>query len=212
MMPKEFRGIQADSKIDALCIAVANSMFDEMEGLLTDGADINGIAGYTRSTPLTTAAGYGLIRSVEFLLERGADIDLPGENDMTPLMHACSLGKVKGTRVALRLLESKPDVIISRSDEMTALKFAVRHCGPELIQSLIDHGADVDGPAGTTQTALMLAARANNVDAIQVLVRNGADTTRPCGLPWAKGTNAEGLAVMEKRKKAVAFFASLRGV
>ena len=78
-------------------------------------------------------------------------------------------------RVALRLIEVGADVrYVRKSDEMTALKFAVDRCSPEVLQALIDHGADVDGPRGTEQTALMLAARANNVESLRVLVNNGA--------------------------------------
>ena len=61
------------------------------------------------------------------------------------------------------------------SDEMTALKFAVKRCKPEVIRHLIDEGAPVDGPKRTRQTALVLAARANNVENVKVLIDNGAD-------------------------------------
>lgn len=211
MAYSEFYGIRAKSPIDALGIAAAAGLFKEMRLLLDDGVDINGVASYSKSTALATAAGRGSLRAVNFLLDNGADVDLPGANDMTPLMHACSSGKVKGSRVALRLIEADADVrYIRKSDEMTALKFAVHDSRPEVIQALIDNGADVDGPPGTRQTALMIAARADYVDALEVLVRNGADVSLPCKLPWADNRTAQGLAEMEKRKKAAAYLASLR--
>lgn len=206
----EFHGIRALSAIDAFGIASANSKLSEMQLLLDDGANIDGIASYSQSTPLASAAGNGLLRAVNFLLERGADIDHPGAYEMTPLMHACSCGKVKGSRVALRLLECGADVTaIRKSDGMTALKFAVHACKPEVIQSLIDRGAEVDGPPNTDQTALMIAARENNVEALKVLVENGADVSRPCKLPWGENRTAQGLAELEKRKKAAAYLASV---
>jgi len=207
---EEYHGIQATSAIDALGIAAANSLFKEMQLLLDEGVDIDGIADYSKSTALATAAGLGLIRSVNFLLERGADIDRPGCFDLTPLMQACSIGKAKGSRVALRLIEANADVrYIRKSDEMTALKFAVKECSPEVIQALIDSGADVDGPPGTDQTALMIAARANNVDALKVLVQNGADVSLPCKLRWAENRTAYGLAVLENCRKAAAYLKDL---
>ena len=184
-------------------------MLKEMQLLLDDGADINAVAPYSNTTALAAAAGYGLVRSVNFLLESGADVDLPGAYEMTPLMCACSTGKTKGSRVALRLIEAGADVnVVRTADQMTALKFAVDDCTPEVIQALLDHGADVDGPRGTDQTALMLAARANNVDSLKVLVANGADLSLPCKLPWAGGRTAQGLAEMEGRKKAATYLAS----
>lgn len=80
---------------------------------------------------------------------------------------------------------------------MTALKFAAIECEPEVIQALIDNGAEVDGPTNTDQTALMLAARSNNLGANQVLICNGADPRYPCGLRWAKGQTAAWLAKNE---------------
>ena len=210
MGDRTFHGIRAKSLVDALSIAAANSKLKEMRLLLDDGADINGIASYDESTPLATAAGYGLIRSVNFLLENGANVDLPGAYDMTPLMHACSAGGNKGSRVALRLIEANADVTyVRKGDDMTALKFAAKNCKPEVIQALIDSGADIDGPPNTDQTALMLAARANNVDTLKVLVENGADVSLPCKLRWAENRTAKGLAELEKCRKAVAYLDSV---
>ncbi|MCE9556651.1 MAG: ankyrin repeat domain-containing protein [Planctomycetes bacterium] len=210
MVDRKFHGIRASSRIDAFGIAAANSLFREMRSLLEDGVDINGVASYSKSTALATAAGYGLIRSVNFLLDNGANIEIPGANAMTPLMHTCSCGKAKGSRVALRLIEANANVsYVRQSDEMTALKFAVHDCKPDVIQALIDAGADVDGPPGTDQTALMIAACANHVDALKVLVKNGANRSLPCKLRWAENRTARELAELEKCRKAATYFASL---
>jgi ankyrin repeat protein len=185
-------------------------MLCEMELLLAGAVDING-RGHGGRTALHTAAGLGLTRSVDFLVKAGADLNLLDENQLTPLMNACSLGKLKGGRVAMRLIAAGADVnYVRTSDEMTALKFAACEGRPELIEALLERGAEVDGPEGTDQTALMLAARYNNVDALRVLVEHGADWKRPCGLPWARGKSAEQLAEMERRRKALAFLRSLR--
>jgi ankyrin repeat protein len=206
-----FHGIHAASVVDALSIAAANSLFREMKLLLADGVDVNGVASYCGGTALHTAAGYGLIRSVEFLIRAGADLNATDRMDLTPLISACSLGKVKGSRVALRLIEAGANVRYVRvADEMTALKFAVHRCPPQVIQALIDHGAEVDGPPETDLTALMIAARCNNVEALKVLVKNGADVFLPCKLPWAKDRTAEGLAELEGQEAALAYLRQVR--
>ena len=83
---------------------------------------------------------------------------------MTHLMHACSCGGKKGSLVAEELIQAGANVsYVRKSDDMTALKFAVGSTTPQVIQALIDHGAEVDGPSGTSQTALMLAARKDDV-------------------------------------------------
>lgn len=211
-MTTEFHGIKASCIADAFSIAAANSKLKEMQLMLNDGHDVNAIAPYCGGTALNTAAGYGFIRSVEFLIGAGANLNATDRNELTPLMSACSLGKTKGSKVAMRLIEAGADVKhVRESDGMTAIKFAVHECPEEVLQALIDRGAEVDGPAGTDQTALMIAARSNNVTALKVLVRNGADVSLPCKLKWAGGRTAEGLAEMEKRRAALGFFRGLRG-
>jgi len=129
---------------------------------------------------------------------------------MTALMQACSWGKVKGEKIAFLLMEAGANVkYIRQADEMTALKFAAKRSHPEVLQALIDRGADIDGPADTKQTALMLAARYNHVEALKVLIKNGANTSLECKLPWANNSTALGLAKLEKNRKAVKFLSEL---
>jgi len=211
MAELEFHGIRAAAAIDAFSIAAANSMLREMRLLLADGIDVNGIASYCGGTALHSAARLGLMRSVDFLISAGANLNATDQMDLTPLMCACSVGKTKGSRVAMRLMEAGADVrYVRAADDMTALKFAMDTCPSQVIQALIDHGAGVDEPSGTHQTALMLAARSNNVEALKVLVENGADVSLPCRLRWADGRTAEGLAELEGRRKALAYLQRVR--
>lgn len=206
----DFHGIRALNGIDALGIAAVNSKLKEIQALLADGVDINGIAVYSKATALGAAASRGATRSVTLLLENGANVNLPDGNDMTPLMHACSLGKKKGMQIAMELIGAGADVNSVRADdEMTALKFSIQGLNAELTQLLLDRGADPDGPPGTRQTALMLAARNNFVEALRVLIDHGADPALTCKLPWAQNRTAQGLAELEKRRQAIAFFKSL---
>jgi ankyrin repeat protein len=208
----DYHGIQASSPVDALCLAAVASKFDVMDKLLADGVDINGIAGYSRQTSLGHSASQGMLRSVDYLLFHGADVNARGESGSTPLMLACHSGKVNGSKIALRLLEAGADVNLANG-VVTALSNAVHDCPgctPEFLQALIDRGAAVEGPPGAEITPLMMAAQCNNVDALKILVKNGADLHRPCLLPWAKRSTAAGLAVLGKQKKAAAYLASVR--
>lgn len=208
----DYYGIRALTPVDALSIAAVNSDFKAMESLLADGTDINGIATYSRRTPLGDAAIQGMTRSVDFLLSHGADVNARNESGSTALMNACHIGKVKGSKIALQLIEAGADVNLACGD-VTALGNAVHDrpgSQPEVLQALIDHGAAVEGPPGAEVTPLMMAARCDNVDALKFLVKNGADIHRPCLLRWAENRTAEGLAILEKQKKAAAYLASVR--
>ena len=207
---QQFHGIRALSPIDALGIAASGSKQDAIDLLLSDGVDIDGIASYSKSTALCSAASNGSPKTVAFLLDRGAGVDARGANDMTPLMNACSRGKKTGFLIASQLLDAGANSnAVRESDEMTPLKFSISGVNADLVRLLIEHGASVDGPDDTSQTALMLAARNNFVEGLRVLVEAGASRTRQCGLPWAENRTAQGLAELEKRRSAVAFLKSL---
>jgi len=168
------------------------------------------LCGQSSGTALHIAAMYGLLGPAELLVSSGGALDLLDGMDLTPLMCACSCGGPDGSRIAMLLLKAGADATVVRiSDGMTALKFAAKECEPEVIQTLIDKGAEVDGPADTDQTALMLAARSNNLGAIQTLIRNGADPRRECGLRWAKGRTAAWLAKNEDSMEAYEFLKDL---
>ncbi|MGZ8252016.1 MAG: ankyrin repeat domain-containing protein [Methylophilaceae bacterium] len=212
-----FHGITADSLQAAFRISVIHNRIKEMKLLLNDGADIDEVLdSFERKTPLHFASFNLKQKLVEFLIANGANLNALDKNEYTPLMNACSRGGMKGGNIALKLIEAGADVTHVRvSDSQTALTCAVanfiaKSCSAEVIQSLINKGAEIDGPPGTDQTPLMLAARTNNIEAISLLLKNGANPQIPCGLPWAKGLTAEFLADKEGRKEAFEFLASFR--
>lgn len=207
---REFYGIPAGSRELAFVYAAAHANVQAMKSLIADGVNIN--AQPSGASALHEAARLGILTSVKLLIAAGADLNLPDKEDTTPLMTACLHGKTKGSQIALLLLKAGADATIVRADdEMTALKFAVKHGTSEVLQALIDAGAEVDGPSGTEQTALMIAARGNNVAALKVLIKNGADVSLACKLPWAEGRTAEGLAELEKQRAALTYLRKIRG-
>jgi ankyrin repeat protein len=206
---REFYGIPAGSRELAFVSAAAHGNVKALTSLIADGVNIN--AQPSGASALHEASRLGILTSAKLLIAEGADLNLLDKEGTTPLMTACLHGKSKGSKIALMLLNAGADATIVRADdEMTALKFAVKYSTPEVLQALIDAGAEVDGPPGTEQTALMIAARANNVEALKVLIGNGADVSLPCKLPWAEGRTAEGLAAFEKQRAALAYLRKIR--
>lgn len=205
---REVHGISAAAKQRAFIVAAVRSNLVMMKDFMDDGVDIN--AQPDGHSALHEAARMGLVRTAEWLIAAGADLNLLDKEDTTPLMTACLNGQTKGSKVALMLLRAGANAKVVRDDGMTALKFAVKRSTPEVLQALIDAGTAVDGPRGTDLTALMIAARADNVKALQVLIENGADVRKRCKLPWAEGRTAEGLAELEKRHAALAYLRKIR--
>lgn len=229
-------GIHPDTHA-ALCWACGNGRLGPIKILVSAGANVN-IRGERGGTPVVHSAGNGKLTEVKYLLKHGASLDgallaatngeypkvveflvgqganleeTDGGKSLTPLAIACASHHKKAAEIALFLINAGANVnYVRKSDEQTPLKFAAGSSSAEVIQVLIDHGASVDGPDGTSQTALMLAARANNVPAIGALLRNGANPDLPCRLPWAEGRTAEGLAELEGRRDALEYLKSMR--
>lgn len=93
------------------------------------------------------AARLGLIRVVELLLARGADLNVRDGDDLTPLMVACAWDGKKMARVAVRLIEAGADVTCVRASVgMTALDFASLGAEPEVMRKLRKAGARQASP------------------------------------------------------------------
>ncbi len=207
-MKNEYYGISANSIEEALNIATSHSMYKEMKLMIKDGVNIDGIEQYR---PLSTAVRLALKKSVKLLIDNGATIDLLDEDSLTPLLRACLCGGKKGSEIAIKLIESGANVnYVRQSDGMTALKFACKNCDPEVIKTLLEKGAEIDGPRDTNQTALMLAARANHLEAIQLLYDYGADLNIKSKLKWAHGADAEEIARMEEKYHAAQLLNQLK--
>jgi len=150
------------------------------------------------------------LKDLDRLIAQGANLNEVDDDDLTPLMCACSWGGIKGMKMAIRLIAAGADVnYVRKDDEMTALCFAACDSRVEVVQALLDRGAQVEGPPGAEQTPLMLAAREDKVDVLELLIAAGADPHRLCRLPWADGKDAAWLAEQEGARKAAAYLKEL---
>ena len=137
-----------NSAEDAFVAAGEHSDRETLIALLGSGVSIDCKHSFYGSTALHFAASQGSLRTVEFLLDHGADVNLVDRNDMTPLMCACSTGKKKGSSVALKLLSQGANATYVREDDgMTAYMFALwGQCLPEVFDALKAAGAQPPGP------------------------------------------------------------------
>lgn len=121
------------------------------------------------------AVNQGDLNEVERLLQDGADINYkePHRQGMSALAVASSQGN---SVMALFLVASGADVNLQNNSGETPLHFAVSANNLEIIQFLIENGADIQ-PQGDS-TPLLAAARRGYFEIVQFLVRNGADINR----------------------------------
>lgn len=148
-----------------------------------------------RQTPLTAAAYSCLPDFARVLIEKGANVNQKTSDIfMTPLVRATTRECLPVMKV---LIENKADASATGGG-YTPLGVAV-HKSLELVEYLVDHGADVNQPyytADIPQTSpLHGAVRANKTEIVRYLLSKGADakytdTGSKTALDWATEISA----------------------
>lgn len=128
-----------------LCEAIEGGRVEEVEELLTQGADVN--KAYNELTPLARACALtpvGNLKIVKKLLDFGADVHIPDPDGKTAVHHLCGSGN-------------------RNSDLM------------DILELLLERGADVDAKDHIGRTGLFYACEVDDVKAVQHLIQAGCD-------------------------------------
>ncbi len=187
--------------------AVSNGMIPEAEWLLSQGADVN--VKPDGSAAIHHVINTGNLTGFKWLLKQSPDLELLDKGNCTPLMLACHQGKVKGSQMAMELLNCGVNVNYRRSDGETALNWAAQRATPEVVEALIRAGAAIDGEPGDNIFPALAAAREGAVENLQTLIKNGCDLGKRTQLSWAKGKTCLGVARIDKRKSVVQYLESI---
>ncbi|MDQ7827116.1 MAG: ankyrin repeat domain-containing protein [Candidatus Eremiobacteraeota bacterium] len=109
---------------------------------------------------------------LEYLLEKGAQVDERNEFGYTPLHVAAMCGQ---TDLARFLIGKKAQVKATDPDMgSTPLHEAVRNCHSDLIELLIQKGADINAKNKNGETPLRIARREGIKDVVSYLKNCGA--------------------------------------
>ncbi|MHC4777564.1 MAG: ankyrin repeat domain-containing protein [Planctomycetota bacterium] len=168
--PKDVESLREAKKLaEALFEAVDDGDLEETIKLLDGGADVDS-RDAEKQTPLMVACEGGEVGLVRLLLERGADVNAREEDGETPLMKAASYEELECVKA---LFEFGPDLDAGETyGGQTAL---MRTETPEIIEALLDAGANLEARDETGQTALAAAANLGWDAKVQVLLDRGAD-------------------------------------
>ncbi len=152
--------------------ATADGDLEQIKLLLAKGSGID-----TRSekgmTPLHLAAREGHKDTVEFLITRGADINVHG-GGAKPVWFAMK----SGHRDVVELL-------IQKGAKVLPMKLAACFGDTERVSKLIREGADVNAKgAGKGRTALHWAVAHGHKDTAELLIKNGANVSGRADTGW----------------------------
>ena len=110
------------------------------------------------------------------MLEALSNVDIPDNDDRTPLMLAQMQDYSTAYEVTSTFLDKEVDVNHTDNNGNTALLLHTdRHCNKDVVKELIRAGADINAKNKDGNTALHFALKNGNIDVSRFLVKKGAD-------------------------------------
>lgn len=172
----------ADEMMEAFSAIYQNDI-NTLQKLLEDGLEPNltGVENYEGGL-LNTACNSNSLEIVKLLLAKGADVNLKGHGDYTPLMYAAESAKT--TEIMELLIEEGADINPIAQDGVNAFIKAIfgvlSDSGSlDAVKLLIGKGMDVNyaiqADNANGYTALMFAVRWEKIEIVRYLISEGAD-------------------------------------
>ncbi len=156
----------------ALHWATYNDDLETTDALVRAGADVKAPNRYG-VTPLSLACTNGNGTIVELLLKAGADSNAALPGGETPLMTAARVGSLNSVKTLL----AHGATVDGKDDRrgQTALIWAAAEGHANVVEVLIEVGADFRIRLASGFTPLLFAVREGHADVVQALLKAGAD-------------------------------------
>ena len=155
--------------------------------LVAHPQDLNTGGGFFGS-PLNAALAAGHLDIAQFLLGRGADVNSRSIDGQTGLYIASSRGYTDLVQSLIALIDRGADLNAlctdynETSDEVlwTPLHLAVHDEQPDVVNLLLERGADMEILSSRGQTALYMASSLGSAEVVRLLIDHGADVNAEC--------------------------------
>lgn len=126
------------------------------------------------TTPLHWAVKFEQLETVQFLVEKGANIHLQRRDGWTALHYSANNGNVKITKFLLQS-GAKVDAVMLTEAKATPLHFAANKGHTEVVKILLESGASPNQKKQDGLTPLHDASMKGFLEIAQLLVQYGAD-------------------------------------
>ena len=154
--------------------AVEEARADVVQVLIDAGADIEE-KDYNGRTPLLLACLVGWLDTVKVLVQAGAELSVADADGDTCLIVASRAGYTETVRYLVGLGQVDVNQVGGTEYNVTALHEAVTLNHADVVQVLIDAGANIDNKDSFGYTPLLLACMRGFHDTVMMLVQAGAE-------------------------------------
>ncbi|KAF5562866.1 salicylate hydroxylase [Fusarium napiforme] len=160
------------------------------ELLIQKGAKLEARNTHNGSSPMHLAASGGKVAVIQVLQYHGADTTATNDRKATPLKLAAQSGHLGSVKLILQ--SNKTNRSRSADVDMAALHVAVDEEDEEVLQALLEHGANPNiyppsvnqgkksGMCSKRSNPLHSAARSGWVKGMEILIQHGADVNANC--------------------------------
>ena len=159
--------------------ASSKGNLEQLENLFAKLPNISALTkyGYSLDTPLHIASQNGHAEVVEFLIEKGLDVNIQNKDGVTPLYEACKNGHSNVIKILIKAGVDATNTLAKYEflSYNTPLHIASVNNHPETIKILLEAGIDVDIIDSCGITPLHEACRFNKIQAIEELIKAGAN-------------------------------------
>lgn len=157
------------ARVDSVHLAAQLGMTPKVRTLLARNPKLLNKMDSEGWTPLHCAVRAGQVETARFLLDRGADVNRIGDDGLTPLHVAVSVG------TARLLVERGADLNAASVDGRTPLHTASSSWHTGIVEYLISRGADVNAKDNAGKTVLHYESETGNARLVKELLTAGAD-------------------------------------
>ena len=124
--------------------------------------------------PLHSACSDGDLSIVQYLIEKGANIEAEDDNRKTPLHFACWKGHLP---IVQYLIEKGANIEAITHIQQTPLHESCYYGHLPIVQYLIEKGANIEAKDKHQETPLHIASKNSKTDVVKYLVSRGANKT-----------------------------------
>ncbi|KAF5552059.1 ankyrin protein [Fusarium phyllophilum] len=157
-----------DPLVSTLCQAAARGDEQQVSGLISQGANVNGRSG-DGDTPLKCAIRYDQVGTSRLLLQAGAQ-----SNDLPPLFKASSVGSLK---IARMLIDSGESVHDKSKTGKSYFVDVVAKGNLDGIKFLLENGAPVNARNERREEAIVQVVKTDNIEITRLLLAHGANAS-----------------------------------